>query len=249
MIKILILESNEEFAKEMAEYFASNGFEVCGISSDGGEAVDLIEKLSPDVTVLSLLLQRMDGMYVMEETRRRGKKTEFIVLGNYADDRIISEAISLGARYYFMKPVGVEVVAGRISSMCKEGEEVPGKPERRRGATLDERITGIFMAIGVPPHIKGYSYLREGIKMTVADPQVIGRVTKGLYPVIGEKYNTSASKVERAIRHAIDVTWNRGRIDALNAIFGARVYIGTEKPTNSEFIALIADKLILEDMV
>ena len=113
----------------------------------------------------------------------------------------------------------------------------------------DERISNIFVSIGIPPNIKGYNYLREGIKMAVADPRVINNVTKGLYPVIGEKYETSASKVERAIRHAIEVAWNRGRVDAVNAIFGARVYIGSEKPTNSEFIALVADKLILENMV
>ena len=123
------------------------------------------------------------------------------------------------------------------------------KFERKRAGSLDERISNIFISIGIPPHIKGYNYLREGIKMAVNDPQVINNVTKGLYPVIGEKFSTTASKVERAIRHAIEVAWNRGRIDAVNAIFGARVYIGSEKPTNSEFIALVADKLILESMV
>ena len=123
------------------------------------------------------------------------------------------------------------------------------KLERKRAGSLDERISNIFISIGIPPHIKGYNYLREGIKMAVADPHIMGNVTKGLYPVIAEKFSTSASKVERAIRHAIEVAWNRGRIDAVNAIFGARVYIGTEKPTNSEFIALVADKLILENMV
>jgi two-component system response regulator (stage 0 sporulation protein A) len=105
------------------------------------------------------------------------------------------------------------------------------------------------MSIGIPPHIKGYGYLREGIRTTVQDPKVINSVTKGLYPMIAEKYGTTASKVERAIRHAIEVAWNRGRIDAINAVFGTRIYLGTEKPTNSEFIALVADKLILENMI
>ena len=107
----------------------------------------------------------------------------------------------------------------------------------------------IFISIGIPPHIKGYGYLREGIKITVQNPHIINNVTKELYPTIADKFNTSPSKVERAIRHAIEVAWNRGRIDAINAVFGARVYLGTEKPTNSEFIALVADKLILENML
>ena len=118
--------------------------------------------------------------------------------------------------------------------------------DKRKTVSLDEKISNIFITIGIPPHIKGFSYLREGIKMAVADTNIINKVTKELYPQIGVKFNTSASKVERAIRHAIEVAWNRGRTDAISSIFGARVYIGNERPTNSEFIALVADKLILE---
>ena len=121
--------------------------------------------------------------------------------------------------------------------------------DKRRTASIDEKISNIFTTIGIPPHIKGFSYLREGIKMAVEDPTIINKVTKELYPKIGQKYSTSASKVERAIRHAIEVAWNRGRTDAISSIFGARVYIGNERPTNSEFIALVADKLILENLM
>lgn len=149
-----------------------------------------------------------------------------------------------------MKPVSAQIVGERVSEIADpEVQPAREKYERKRAGSLDERISNIFISIGIPPHIKGYNYLREGIKMAVSDPHVINNVTKGLYPVIGEKFQTTASKVERAIRHAIEVAWNRGRVDAVNAIFGARVYIGTEKPTNSEFIALVADKLILESMV
>lgn len=115
-------------------------------------------------------------------------------------------------------------------------------------ASLDEKISNIFISIGIPPHIKGYAYLREGIKMAVEDPGIINNVTKQLYPKIADKFETTASKVERAIRHSIEVAWNRQRIDAINAVFGVRVYIGADKPTNSEFIALVADKLILEGL-
>ena len=120
---------------------------------------------------------------------------------------------------------------------------------KRKPQTLDEKISDIFISIGIPPHIKGYGYLREGIKLTVEKPYIINNVTKGLYPSIAKKFETTPSKVERAIRHAIEVAWNRGRIEAINAIFGTRIYLGTEKPTNSEFIALVADKLILENMI
>ncbi len=251
MKRILIMESNEGFAGELAAYFAAQKeFEVCGVTDDGAEGLKLLESHSPAVVVMSLFLKNKDGFSVLEEAKRSGKKTDFIVLGNFADDAIINRAIALGARYYFMKPVSAELVGSRAAELSSPdpagGRE---KFERRRPSSLDERISNIFISIGIPPHIKGYGYLREGIKMAVEDPHVINNVTKGLYPVIGERFNTTASKVERAIRHAIEVAWNRGRIDAVNAIFGARVYIGTEKPTNSEFIALVADKLILESMV
>lgn len=251
MIRILILESNSSFAGELSACFTKDGYDVCGVSDDGAEGLKLLDKLSPAVVVLSLLLKNADGFTVMEEARRTGKKTDFIVLGNFSDDKIINRAIALGARYYLMKPVSASVVAERVAEISAEPDMLPVKEkfERRRAGSLDERISNIFISIGIPPHIKGYNYLREGIKMAVSDPHIINNVTKGLYPIIGEKFQTSASKVERAIRHAIEVAWNRGRVDAVNAIFGARVYIGTEKPTNSEFIALVADKLILESMV
>lgn len=250
MKKVLILESNEAFAKELSEQFEGGGYTVCGVSGDGTQGLALLEQHAPSVVVLSLLLTGADGFTVMEHAKKAGIKTDFIVLGNFADDKIINRAISLGARYYLMKPVPAQIVADRVSEVTQE--EAPyarEKFERRRAGSLEERISNIFISIGIPPNIKGYNYLREGIKMAVVDPHVMNNVTKELYPVIAERYATTASKVERAIRHAIEVAWNRGRVEAINAIFGARVYIGTEKPTNSEFIALVADKLILENMV
>lgn len=249
--RILILESNESFAKELKEQAeARTGWEVCGVTGSGEEGIALIKSADPDLVILSLFLKGFDGFTVMEEAHRGEKKCAFIVMGNFSDDKIINRAISLGAKYYLMKPVEASVVIDRAAEVAGEGVPVRRESlERRRANSLDERISNIFISIGIPPHIKGYAYLREGIKMAVEDPHVINNVTKGLYPVIGEKYETSASKVERAIRHAIEVAWNRGRVDAVNAIFGARVYIGSEKPTNSEFIALVADKLILENMV
>ncbi len=247
--RVLILESNEAFANELKEQIASRaGWEVCGATGSGEEGINLLKNEDPDIVILSLFLKGFDGFTVMEEAKRSEKKCAFIVMGNFSDDKIINRAIALGARYYLMKPVEASVVVDRAAEVAGEMPVRRESLERRRANSLDERISNIFISIGIPPHIKGYAYLREGIKMAVEDPHVINNVTKGLYPVIGEKFQTTASKVERAIRHAIEVAWNRGRIDAVNAIFGARVYIGTEKPTNSEFIALVADKLILENM-
>ncbi len=249
--KILIMESNEAFAEELRGDFESReGYQVCGVTDDGAEGLELLEKSGANVAVISLFLKNLDGFTVMEEVKRKGLKADFVVLGNFSDDKIINRTISLGAKYYIMKPVSANVVGDRVAEITEESSApVRETVERRRAGTLDERISNIFISIGIPPHIKGYNYLREGIKMAVSDPHIINNVTKGLYPIIGERFQTSASKVERAIRHAIEVAWNRGRIEAVNAIFGARVYIGTEKPTNSEFIALVADKLILEGMM
>lgn len=248
--KIVILESNLQFAKELSDLLAAQGYTVCAQSSDGEEGVALIDRERPEFVVLGMLLKNLDGFGVMNGVKERNLSTRFIVLGNFCDDKTISRILASGAEYYMMKPIAPSVVAGRIRELSGEEEVVPaGTAEKRRATSLDERISNIFISIGIPPHIKGYSYLREGIKCAVEDPSIINNVTKGLYPMIGERFSTSASKVERAIRHAIEVAWNRGRTDAVNAIFGARVYIGNEKPTNSEFIALVADKLLLEAIV
>ena len=245
--KVLILESNEQFAQELSAQFVKDGYEICGVTDSGAEGFELLKKYAPALVVMNMTLRGADGFSVLQEAAKESVKTVFIVLGSYTDDKIINSILALGAQYYLMKPVSAKVVSER-AEQATAPEPTREKYERKRAGSIDERISNIFISIGIPPHIKGYSYLREGIKMAVDDPQGINNVTKVLYPVIGEKYQTSASKVERAIRHAIEVAWNRGRIDAINAIFGARVYIGTEKPTNSEFIALVADKLLLENM-
>ena len=156
-----------------------------------------------------------------------------------------------GASYYFIKPFKLDTIMQRLRELIKDkpSDAKDVGISKKRPISMDEKISEIFISIGIPPHIKGYGYLREGIKMTIDKPYLINAVTKELYPSIAKKFSTTASKVERAIRHAIEVAWNRGRIDAINAIFGARIYLGNEKPTNSEFIALVADKLILENMM
>lgn len=250
--KIVILESNHDTAQAVAESLRGEGFEVCGESDDGSEGVELIERTKPDVVLIGLVLKGLDGFGVMDALRERKIPARAIVTGTFADDEIVARVMAKGARYYLMKPLSPPVVAARAKELAADAGKAASAPavrEKRSPASLDEKISGIFISIGIPPHIKGYGYLREGIKMAVEEPSIINNVTKQLYPKIAEKFNTTASKVERAIRHSIEVAWNRQRVDAINAVFGVRVYIGTDKPTNSEFIALVADKLILEGLV
>ena len=159
-------------------------------------------------------------------------------------------AVELGARFYMIKPVDPNALALRIREVCGQAPETPAAAGRvslpGRAPTLDEKLASLFLTIGIPAHIKGYSFLREAVKMVIENPDVINRITKELYPGIGQRFNTSASKVERAIRHAIEVAWSRGRIDTLNKAFGCRIAQPDEKPTNGEFIALLADKLSVE---
>lgn len=253
-INIVILTGSEDFACELKSCLErGEQFNVCGTSNNGNVGIGLINQFKPDVVILDLVLGGTDGLGVMDYIRQNKLACAVMVVSGFGDDKIVNTAIARGARYYFVKPVSAENVVARIRDVLNDrapsynvSAEVRDK---RRAASLDEKISNIFISIGIPPHIKGYQYAREGIKMAIENPSVINSVTKELYPAIGAKFKTSASKVERAIRHAIEVAWNRGRVDAINAIFGVRVYIGSERPTNSEFIALVADKLILEDLM
>lgn len=252
--KIVILENNESFLGELKVVFEGDkDFNLCGVSSNGNVGIALLNQFKPDVLLVDTVLSGEDGFGVMNYVKDNNLGCAIFVISNFSDDKLVSKAIMRGARYYFVKPVSATTVCERMKEVLEEQSPEylvsQQSRDRRRVSSLDEKISNIFISIGIPPHIKGYQYLREGIKMTIANPSIINNVTKELYPSIGEKYNTSASKVERAIRHAIEVAWNRGRVEAINAIFGVRVYIGSERPTNSEFIALVADKLILEGLM
>lgn len=250
---VAIFENNEDFLRELTSAVSGvEGYNVCAASANGNSAVDLVKRSNPDVAIVDLVLSGLDGFGVLDAIRTSCPSCLAIAIGGFADDKIVDRAIEHGAVYYLAKPVKAETLLDRISELSSD-RAIAYKVstdirDKRKISSLDEKISNIFITIGIPPHIKGFSYLREGIKMAVSEPGIINRVTKELYPSIGEKFNTSSSKVERAIRHAIEVAWNRGRTDAISSIFGARVYIGSERPTNSEFIALVADKLILESL-
>lgn len=248
---VILLESNAAALEQLTEALnESKEFTVVHAGDDGDVGVKQILSLKPDLVIVSMFLKGTDGCGVIRTVKKTWVDAKIIATG-LSNDAIIERAMEDGASYYLVKPFSIQTAMERIRELMKD------KPEhakdiavnKRKPVTIEEKISEIFISIGIPPHIKGYGYLREGIKMTIETPYIINSVTKELYPSIAKKFSTTASKVERAIRHAIEVAWNRGRIDAINAIFGARIYLGSEKPTNSEFIALVADKLMLENMV
>ncbi len=248
---VVVLESNAAILEQLKEAFAEREeFNLLHASDDGDEGIKQILKLKPDLVIVGMFLKGTDGSGVIRAVKKTWQNVKIVATGLPSDD-LIERAMEEGAAYYLIKPFTVSMAMERIRELLrdKKKEESDVAISRRRPITIEEKISEIFISIGIPPHIKGYSYLREGIKLTIEQPYVINSVTKELYPSIAAKFKTTASKVERAIRHAIEVAWNRGRIDAINAIFGARIYLGSEKPTNSEFIALVADKLILENMM
>lgn len=254
MRKAAVLESNAILMNELKTAIEKQGdFAVTYAGDDGETGLKQVLKNAPDVAFVGTFLKGIDGCRVIREIKEALPACRIIATG-VAGEAIIERAIQDGADYYLIKPFAIAGALELMGELCRESKETPKEsadfqPAKRKPVTLEEKISDIFISIGIPPHIKGYAYLREGIKMTVNRPHIINNVTKELYPGVAAVYKTTPSKVERAIRHAIEVAWNRGRIDAINAVFGTRVYLGSEKPTNSEFIALVADKLILENMM
>ena len=247
---VIILESNSAVLLQLRDGLeATNEYCVVWAGDDGDEGIKNIIRFKPDLLIVSMFLKGTDGSGIIRSVKKSSPNTKIIASG-VAADAVIERAITEGAAYYLVKPFSVATALERINEIMSNTElkEKLSTIVKKQPITTEEKISEIFMAIGIPPHIKGYSYLREGIKITIENPYIINSVTKQLYPTIAKAFSTSSSKVERAIRHAIEVAWNRGRIDAINAIFGSRIYLGSEKPTNSEFIALVADKLILENM-
>ncbi len=248
---VMLLESNAAVLEHLHTALEeSDEFSVVFAGDDGDEGINALLQCKPDLIVISMFLKGTDGCGVIRAIKKSLPSAKIVATG-ISNDEVIEKAMLEGASYYLVKPFSVQTAMERFRELMKDKNS--GAKDcavhKRKPVTIDEKISEIFISIGIPPHIKGYGYLREGIKMTIEHPNVINSVTKELYPSIAKKFDTTPSKVERAVRHAIEVAWNRGRIDAINAIFGARIYLGTEKPTNSEFIALVADKLILESMM
>ena len=245
----IILQDSQDSIEEIESIIRSvQDFSVIGTSSDGEKGLSLINELKPNFIIIGLILKSLDGFEVLEKLRQSNYNGKILVVSSFTNATVVSRAMGLGVSYYLAKPFSAEVLKKRIKEVIDSNyiNNVVGVGFEKKATYLEERISKIFISVGIPPHIKGYQYLREGVKMAVNNPDIINNITKQLYPKIGEKYKTTASKVERAIRHAIEVAWNRGRIETINSMLGIRAYVGNEKPTNGEFIALIADKMILE---
>lgn len=228
---------------------------LVGKAKNGEEMCQIIRDRQPDVVLLDLIMPKMDGLTVMEnvgQDKTVNKRPYFIVITAVGQERITEDAFNKGANYYVMKPFNNEMLLNRIKSVRKMFRNYEKKNEDAkaegpaRGEELESRVTNMLHEIGIPAHIKGYHYLRDAIMMAVEDMDVLNAITKILYPTVAKKYQTTSSRVERAIRHAIEVAWSRGKLDTLDELFGYTVSTGKGKPTNSEFIALIADTIQLE---
>ena len=228
---------------------------LVGKAKNGEEMCQIIKDRQPDVVLLDLIMPKMDGLTVMEKVNQDNsvnRRPYFIVITAVGQERITEDAFNRGANYYVMKPFNNDMLLDRIKSVRKmfrnyEKKSENGKMEGTAGAEdLESRVTNMLHEIGIPAHIKGYHYLRDAIIMAVKDMDVLNAITKILYPTVAKKYQTTSSRVERAIRHAIEVAWSRGKLDTLDELFGYTVSTGKGKPTNSEFIALIADTIQLE---
>jgi two-component system response regulator (stage 0 sporulation protein A) len=256
-IKVCIVDDNRELVGLLEEYLSSQGdIEVLGVAYNGQECLNMLKDKEPDVLVLDIIMPHLDGLGVLERLRQLDRpQPNVIMLTAFGQEDVTKKAVDLGAAYFILKPFDMEGLASHIRQVS--GNAAPiikrahssmrmSNESNGKGKNLDANITSIIHEIGVPAHIKGYLYLREAISMVYNDIELLGSITKVLYPDIAKKYNTTASRVERAIRHAIEVAWSRGNIDSISSLFGYTVSMTKAKPTNSEFIAMVADKLRLE---
>lgn len=249
--KFLIVDDNESQRKNLVDFLQAENIPNITDCGDGAEALAFCENEKPDFIICDLVLPTLDGFELLEKISNSTiieNKPKIIITSSLKNELFAQKAVELGASYYMVKPVSNEVLLKRIKDIVSVPSIVEPEPVVRnsKNRLLDEKISNIFITVGIPAHIKGYQFLREAIKMAIDNPEIINSITKQLYPSIAVHFETSASKVERAIRHAIEVAWNRGKIENINNLFGIKVYNSNEKPTNGEFIALVADKMLIE---
>ncbi len=245
-IRVLLADDNKEFCDLFSDYISSQeDLELVGVARNGLEVLDLVEEVRPEVLVLDIIMPHLDGIGVLERlVRDEAGRPKVIMLTAFGQESVTQRVVSLGADYYVLKPFSLDVLADRIRQLALSTAPIAQPPARARN--LEAEVTAIIHEVGIPAHIKGYFYLRDAIIMVVNHIDYLGAITKELYPAVAAKYDTTPSRVERAIRHAIEVAWNRGNIDAITRLFGYTVSHDRGKPTNSEFIAMIADKLRME---
>lgn len=249
-LKVIVADTDRDFCNSLrASLTDADGFELLAVTDSGVDAMEKVQRYQPDILICDLILPGIDGFELIARVRKLtiAKKPKIIVVSSLSGENFISKALGAGATYFMAKPVDIPTLRERMLDFsANRAQIVRNSAYTARRSGLDEKLSNIFITVGIPAHIKGYQYLREAIKMSIDNPEIINSITKKLYPGIAERFNTSASKVERAIRHAIEVAWNRGKIENINSIFGIKIYSPNDKPTNGEFIALLADKMILE---
>ena len=243
---VLIADNSEEFCASVTSAIQrAGGFQVLGSANDGEQALGMLTQRRPDILVLDLMLAKRDGISILKALSKEEKKPMVVATSGFITEFVASAAANLGVRYLMLKPCDPEALVERLEEI-RGAEAQPVTAKGRKQDSIEAMVTGIIHEIGVPAHIKGYQYLREAIIIAVEDMDVINAITKVLYPQVAKTFQTTPSRVERAIRHAIEVAWDRGDLDTLQRFFGYTVSNTKGKPTNSEFIALIADKLQLQ---
>ena len=257
-ISVAIVDDNERVIETVKRVLENTpGLNVVGTANDGMSAVQMILEKKPDVVLLDLVLTKLDGLSVIERVKSSPdmNKTGFIVLSSICKESLMEKVFDVGADYYILKPFDYDAIVLRIEHVyaAKNNQvfdttkgRVYENNKNKSEVALENDVTNIIHEIGVPAHIKGYQYLRDAIMMSVNDSEMLNSITKLLYPTIAKQHKTTPSRVERAIRHAIEVAWSRGKMDTIDELFGYTVNNGKGKPTNSEFVALIADKIRLE---
>lgn len=261
-LNVAIADDNEKMVEMLSHMIdEDNDLELVGKAHNGEDICSIIREKEPDVVLLDIIMPKVDGLSVMEKISHDisiKKQPSFIVVSAVGQERITEDAFNLGADYYVLKPFDNKMLLNRIKHMKRAGDKKAREVREARKLTacedkeeymernLETDVTNIIHEIGVPAHIKGYQYLRDAIILSVKDMEMLNSITKILYPTIAKRHQTTPSRVERAIRHAIEVAWSRGKMDTIDELFGYTVSTGKGKPTNSEFIALIADKIRLE---
>ncbi|WP_425807817.1 sporulation transcription factor Spo0A [Desulfitobacterium sp. Sab5] len=275
-IRVLVADDNRELIEVLSEYInRQEDMQIAGVAYNGNEALDLIYREQPDVVVLDIIMPHLDGLGVLEKIQNDIQKPHVIILTAFGQESMTQRAVRLGADYFVLKPFDLDTLGKRIrqlqgaesvnvnqassmlvknavnnssiaTSFASGNSSSEGIPNSRN---LEVEVTRMIHQMGVPAHVKGYQYLRDAIVSVVQEVSLLGAVTKELYPLIAEKYDTTPSRVERAIRHAIELAWDRGNIEFMNRFFGYTINVDRGKPTNSEFIAMVADKLRMASLL
>ena len=247
-LKVMIVQESNEYSLHTIKFLENYGFDVVTVAKDGSKVIEFIKINNPDVVLMDAFMPKVDALGVLSQMKNinldKRPVVALMLTGN--NPRFESELMSAGAGYCFIKPFELNIMAERLIQISGWSEQLPAKYSERSDSDLEIVISDIMRQIGVPAHIKGYHYLRESIALSIKDPDLMHSVTKVLYPTVAKNNKTTPSRVERAIRHAIEVAWDRGDVDVLSSYFGYTIQNSRGKPTNSEFIAMISDKLRLK---